>query len=66
MTLVYLLAWLTPFALGASIVALFDGRPRAFADWMRVLGCGRRSHEIAVILIDVIAVKCRRAFPRHS
>jgi len=40
MTFIYLLAWLTPFALGASIVALLDGRPRAFADWMRVLGCG--------------------------
>jgi hypothetical protein len=39
-TFIYLLAWLTPFALGASLVALLDGRPRAFADWMRVAGCG--------------------------
>ena len=40
MSVVYIAAWITPFALGAAIVALLDGKPRAPAGVARILGCG--------------------------
>lgn len=40
MSLAYLLAWLTPLALGSGLFALLDGRPRTPADFMRVFGGG--------------------------
>jgi len=70
MTFAYLLAWLTPFALGASIVALLDGRPRAFADWMRVLGCGFVLGAMLTALATLplgrvrSRASCRRSRPR--
>jgi hypothetical protein len=39
-SITYLVAWLTPLALGSGVFALLDGRPRTPPDWMRVLGGG--------------------------
>ena len=40
MSLTYLVAWLTPLALGSGIFALLDGRPRTPSDYFRVFGGG--------------------------
>lgn len=48
----YLLAWLTPILLGASLVALAEGRPRSIAGWLRMLGCGT----VLGLLLCAIAV----------
>ena len=40
MSLTYLLAWLTPLALGSGLFALLDGKPRTPSDVMRVFGGG--------------------------
>jgi hypothetical protein len=39
-SLVYVIAWLTPLLLGSGIVALLTGRPRTPAEYATTFGCG--------------------------